>query len=290
MAQSQCRGNSRMNFRLSSSVLFASVLACHCTGPALHAQADPTTVRLATVSVPANSGLLAALLPEFERQTGYRVEVTVANQEIYDIARSGAADLVISHYGFPGVEAFVLQGLGRWPRPVFASPSAVLGPPADPAQIGCLTDATEAFRRIAQTGSPFVVNNDPAVKYLIGVLWEGAGRPDPGSWYLDPGLEGPEAAQYAADLGGYTLWGVDPFLTFRAQHHLNLEAFFSGDSLLQRIMVSIVVDPKTSPDVNVEGARALQAYLVSPAAQARVRAFRYPGILKQLWWPAGQQN
>ena len=216
--------------------------------------------------------------------------VAVATHEVYDIARSGAADLVISHYGFSGVEPFVLEGLGRWPRPIFASQSALLGPPADPAQIRGLADATEAFRRIAQTGVPFVVNNDPATKYLIGVLWEGAGRPDPGNWYLDPGLEGAEAAQYAAVLGGYTLWGVNPFLTFQAGHDLNLEAFCSDDSLLQRIMVSVVVDPKTSPDVNVAGATALQAYLVSPAAQARVRAFRYPGLPRQLWWPSGQHN
>jgi tungstate transport system substrate-binding protein len=140
----------------------------------LLAQPDSTTIRLATVPVPATSGLLSTVLPDFERQTGYRVQVLISTQDIYDIARTGAADLVISHYGFAGLEPFVLEGLGQWPHPVFASQAVVLGPPGDPANIRGLTDAIEAFRRIAATQSRYVVNNDPNVKYLTAVLWEGA--------------------------------------------------------------------------------------------------------------------
>src|SRR5215472_4155087 len=95
----------------------------------LMAQPDPTVIRL--VTVPVTSGLLNTLLPDFQRDTGYRVHVLVKTQQVYEFARTGAADLVISHYGFEGLDTFVLGGLGMWPKPVFASQSVIVGPRAD---------------------------------------------------------------------------------------------------------------------------------------------------------------
>ena len=56
-----------------------------------------------------------------------------------------------------------------------------------------------------------------------------------------------------------------PFLTSRQNSRVNLEPVFLNDSLLQRIMVSIVVKPEQAPGVNVQGATALQNYLLSPS-------------------------
>ena len=63
-----------------------------------------------------------------------------------------------------------------------------------------------------------------------------------------------------------------------------------GKCLLGALTDSVVVEPKAFPNLNVAGATALQEYLVSAAAQARVRGFRYPGTSLQLWWPGGQHN
>lgn len=240
--------------------------------------------------VPASSGLLNALLPDFERQSGYHVQVSVANQNIYDIARTGGVDLVISHFGFPGAEAFVLDGLGQWPQPIFASQAVILGPPDDPAQIGGAADAVEAFRQIAATKSRFIVNNDPNVKVLVDVMLEAIGRPDRTDWFFDSGLEGADAADRASSERGYTIWGIDPFLLYLKGHPLNLAVLFSNDPILQRIMVSIVVTSKSSGIVNIQGATALQEYLKSAAVQARIRAFRYPGLPQQFWWPEAQHG
>jgi ABC-type tungstate transport system permease subunit len=60
--------------------------------------------------------------------------------------------------------------------------------------------------------------------------------------------------------------------------------------MFQRIMVAIVVNPKTVPGVNAEGAGAFQNFLIEPATQARIRAFRYPDFDQQAWWPAGRHN
>ena len=55
-------------------------------------------------------------------------------------------------------------------------------------------------------------------------------------------------------------------------------------------MVSVVVRPDRFPQANVEGARALEKYLLAPSAQARIKASRYPGLDHALWWPAAREN
>jgi tungstate transport system substrate-binding protein len=255
-----------------------------------HVKAQSSTVRLATVRVPDDSGLLGELLPGFEKQTGYRVEVLATTTDVYDVARAGRADLVISHYGFSELERFVQEGSGLWPRTVFANQVAFLGPPDDPSSIRGLTDAVEGFRRVAQMQSPFVVNNDPVTKQLTELLWEAAGRPERGDWYRDVGLEGPQAIETAAKQGAYTLWGFDPFHRFQERRHLPIESLILNDPVLQRIMVSVVVNPERIPGVNREGAEALQRYLTAPSTQARIRAFRYPDVDDQVWYPAALHN
>lgn len=252
-------------------------------------QAHGSTVRLAIVFTPEDSGLLGALLPEFEKQTGYSVHVESLD-DVYSVAREGGADLVISHYGHHQIEDFLTEGLGLWPRPVFANQTSLIGVSSDPAGIRGLKDAVEAFRRIAVSRSPFIVNNGESEKYLGEVLWEAAGRPDQEGWYIDEGLQGRAVAEEADRLGGYTVWGLVPFLVFQGQTGIDLEALSVADPLLQRMMVSVVVNPDRIPGVNVGGARALERYLVSQPTQARIRAFRYPGFPHQMWWPAGRSN
>ena len=54
--------------------------------------------------------------------------------------------------------------------------------------------------------------------------------------------------------------------------------------------MTVVVNPEKIAGVNVAGAVALQKYLTSAAIQARIRAFRYPGVSQQLFWPAARDN
>ena len=247
-----------------------------------------SSVRLALVNVPED--VLRPLFPDFQKQTGRPVEIVYTGNDPFAVAREGKADLVISHYGHEGVQPFITGGFGLWPHPVFANVMALVGPPSDPAHVRGLTDAAEAFRRIAQTKSPFLVDNLAGAKYIEDILWTNAGLSPAGDWYMDSKLEGPQAVQAAAQKGAYTLFGLPPFLRLKRQGQLNLEPLLVGDPLLQRIMVSIVVDPKKVSGVNADAAKAFESYLLAPAAQARIRAFRYPDFDQQAWWPAGRHN
>jgi tungstate transport system substrate-binding protein len=270
------------------SLIFFSLLLCAPLLIVLPASSQNGTVRLALVNVPDE--LLRPLLPDFQKQTGLRAEIVYTGTDPFGVAREGKADLVISHYGHEGAEPFVIAGFGLWPHPVFANQMALLGPPADPAHVRGVTNAAEAFRRIAASNSPFLVNNGAGAKYLEEILWVSAGVNQKGSWYMDLKSEGKKAAQEAARKGAYVLWGLPPFLRLKRQGQINLAPLVVGDSIFQRIMVSIVVNPKNVAGVNAEGATTFQDFLIAPATQARIRAFRYPDFDQQAWWPAGRQN
>ena len=245
-------------------------------------------VRLALVNVPDE--LLKPLLPEFQKQTGLSAEIVYTGNDPYAVAREGKADLVISHYGHEGVEPFVTGGFGLWPHPVFANQMVLLGPKADPAHVRNLTDAVEAFRRIAATKSIFLSNAGAGARYLEDILWTGAGVREKGSWYLDLKSQGRQAASDAAGKGAYVLWGLPPFLRLKRQGPISLEPLVVQDPIFQRIMVSVVVNSKKVPGAREESAAAFQTFLIAPATQARIRAFRYPDFEGQAWWPAGRHN
>ncbi len=257
--------------------------------PGIGTTTSTALVRLSSVVTPQDGGLYDDLLPDFERETGYQVELTTG-QDVYGPARDGQADVVLSHYGHKDAQAFVQDGFGQWPQPVFSNQLALLGPPSDPAQVQDLTDLVEAFRLIAETQSPLVANNTEGVKYLTELLWNAAGSPEKEGWYSDQGLQGEDAIAETARQGGYTFWGLTPFLRTQQQSEVELQPLVLSDPLLQRIMVTVAVNPDKVAGTNVEGAEAFQQYLLDPATQARIRAFRLPGIDQQIWWPAGRNN
>lgn len=250
--------------------------------------AQGSRVRIALVNVPDD--VLRPLLAPFHDQTGSVGEIVYTGQDPYGLARRGGADIVISHYGHEGVESFVTDGFGLWPHPVFANQMALLGPAADPAHVRGLTDAAEAFRRIAAAKAPFMVNTGAGASYVEDILWASAGDPSRGDWYLNSKSEGRDAVRAASEKGAYVLFGISPFLRLKRQEAVKLEPLVVTDPLLQRIMVSVVVNPAKIAGANVEGAKALERFLISPPVQARIRAFRYPDFEQQVWWPAGRHN
>jgi ABC-type tungstate transport system permease subunit len=70
-----------------------------------------------------------------------------------------------------------------------------------------LADVGEAFKRIAETKSPFVVNGIDGVRYLVEVLWNAAGRPNKEGWLLDEGRRKDDAIIAASERGAYAFWG-----------------------------------------------------------------------------------
>ncbi|MEJ2111801.1 MAG: hypothetical protein P8Z37_18205 [Acidobacteriota bacterium] len=271
---------------------FLMIALCLGIFPGAGAQEETTkeeAVRLAVVITPESSGLIGYLAEDFLVKTGYRLEVT-SSSDVFQLAHDGKADVVISHYGKDGLEKFVLDGYGTWPKMVFSNQAVIIGPPGDPAKIKGLQNAALAMKQIAEAKASFIVNSIAGMKYLEDILWQSAGNPAKGPWYHDPGIEKAEVVKLAEEEQGYFLWGAYPFLRYKDNHGAKLDIMVSSDPVLQRIMSAIIVNPNRIRSVNSEGAEVFLNYLLSPATQASIAAFRTPGIEEQLWWPAGRDN
>jgi tungstate transport system substrate-binding protein len=258
--------------------------------------ADPSLVRLLTVGAvltedgTTGATVLDGVVAEFEAQTGYQVVVTQGDIDIFDQARRGGADIVMAHLGFTPLHDFVVKRMGEWPATIMSNSVAFLVPPGDPAGVASAADPYQAFQAIAALQAPFVVNNLGETLYVTNLLYEAAGRPDPGNWFIDLGQSGPPAVRAAATRGGYTLWGLHPFLMLQqSPQPVALEPVVFDDSILQRILATVVVR-RPFFLVNQEGATAFQEFLTEPATQAKIRAFRVPPVDGPVFWPAGNQN
>lgn len=250
---------------------------------------EPNVVRVASVSTAVEGGVLPALVQQFEAATKMHVRVT-SHTGVYDLAREGKVDLVISHYGHKDAERFVLDGLGEFPRLVFSNQMALFGPPADPAGVRGLEDLAEAFRRIAAAKTAYLLNRQDGVAYLTDILWNAIGKPDRTGWLLDGDLMKDAAVVKASETGAYVLWGLTPFLRLGQARALVLEPLVLADPLLQRVMCSVVVKPGGVRNANVDGAHAFQSFLLEPATQAQIRSIHYPGKHVVSWTPAGRHN
>jgi len=291
----------RRRFLRASGVALAAAAAALLVGGASAAEGlfelpDPSVVRLLTVGAvltedeTTGATVLDGIVAEFEAQTGYDVIVTQGDIDIFDQALFGGADIVMAHLGFDPLHEFVVRRIGEQPATILSNSVVFLVPPGDPAGVASAADPYEAFEAIAAIEAPFVVNNLGETLYITNVLYEAAGRPDPGDWFIDLGQQGPPAVRAAAMRGGYTIWGLHPFLNLQASPQpTNLEPIVFDDSIMQRILATVVVRwPRFL--VNHEGATAFQEHLTHPATQAKIRAFRVPGVDSPIFWPAGNQN
>ena len=273
----------------AAAILAIGVLSAPASGGTTDDAADPDTVRLLHVGAADTGNFLGALVAPFEQETGYDVVPTMGGIDIFDQARASEADIVMAHLGFTELQQFVTDGYGHWPATVMSNTVVFLGPPTDPVGIATAADPVEAFGMIAEAEHPFVVNNLGETRFIFDTAWNAVGRPA-GDWIIDPGLSGPAAVREAARRGAYTLWGLHPFLMLQSSPQpVNLTAQVHNDSLMQRILATVVV--KRPPGrVNEEGALALQEYLVRPDIQATIRNFRLEGFDMPVFWPAANQN
>lgn len=247
-------------------------------------------LRLGVVNTPGYSGLMDYLLQDFTKETGITVE-TYSGKDIYTRADQGEFDILISHYGKPRLKNFIDNGYGFWPRMVFANQAVIIGPKNDPAGIKGLRSSIEAFKRIADTRSPFIISNmGKTSHFLADYLYHSSGEPDAGDWFRRINKNKKEAVRQAEKEKAYTIWGAFPFLRYQKNQGSELEVMVYKDSLLQRVMVAIVVNPEKIAGVNHEGAITLQDYLISPKTQAKVAAYRCMGVEYQLWYPAARHN
>lgn len=229
-------------------------------------------ILLVSTTTTQDSGLLDVLLPAFEKETGYSVQlISTGSGQALKIAEEGNADVILLHSP-AAEEEFMTQGFGIDRRLVMHNDFVIVGPNEDPANTKG-RNPIEALKAIYQTQGTFVSRGDESgtnVKELN--LWKQAGfNPIDQPWYLETGQGQGATLSIADSKDGYALTDRGTFLAYQA--NVNLAILVEGDPTLLNIYHVITVNPEKWPHINLEGAHAFADFITSPKGQQIIREF-----------------
>lgn len=245
-----------------------------------------TTITLASTTSVDNSGLLAAILPEFTKTTGIAVHVlALGTGQALDTARRGDADIVLVHDP-EAEEKFVDDGNGLKPQQIAWNDFIVVGPVADPAHVAGGHDAKAAFTAIAKAEANFVSRGDRSGTNALELrLWQAIGidpKSGAGSWYKDIGGGMGAALNAAAAMPAYTLSDRGTWISFKNKEPLKI--MIQGDPALFNRYDVIELNPKTHPDAKLAPAHWLAMWLTTEPGQTAIGAYKLGG--EQLFHPS----
>ena len=271
--------------RLAQVAFVSVMLAASIAATTAPGNAEPGHIVLASTTSTENSGLLAYILPLFERRTGISVRVVaVGTGQAIRLAQRGDADVLLLHHR-PSEDAFVTQGYGLARYNVMYNDFVVVGPHADPAGIRSAKDAALAFAAIAGADVIFASRGDDSGTHKKEIaLWRAAAvnpREASGRWYRETGSGMGATLNVAATLDAYALCDRATWLRFANKQRL--EILVSGDKRLFNQYGVIALDPVRHPHVRVRQAQAFVGWLTSRAGQAAIGAFRIGG--EQAFFP-----
>jgi len=269
-------------------MLLACLLAFTATAAAQPAQKN---VILATTTSTQDSGLLDVLITMFEKKTGYFVKtIAVGSGQAMAMGAKGEADVLLVHS--PAAEKkFMADGNGVERRLVIHNDFIIVGPPADPAKIKGMKKASEAFKKIAASGSIFTSRGDNSGTHAKEKdIWKAAGVKYEGErWYQQTGLGMGQTLAVAAEKKTYTLADRGTYLALKKG--LGLDILVEGDGILLNIYHVIEVNPKKWPKANFAGAKAFADFMVSREAQDVIKTFGVDKFGSPLFFPdAGKKE
>jgi tungstate transport system substrate-binding protein len=242
-------------------------------GPAAFAD---ERLRMSTTTSTENSGLLAVLLPPFEKRCGCKVDViAVGTGKSLKLGEAGDVDVVFVH-ARKLEDQFIAGGFGVNRRDVMYNDFVLLGPPNDPAGIRGTGRAAESLKRIAATGSPFVSRGDESGTHQKEKeLWQAAGVSPRGKWYVQAGQGMGEVLHMAAQMRGYTLADRGTHIGYRKK--TGLAVLHEGDPGLRNPYGIIAVNPSRHPHAKYGLAMKFIEFLTGEEGRRIIANFRVDG-------------
>ena len=258
------------------------------------AWAQAPFIVLASTTSTEQSGLFAHLLPAFKAATGTDVRVVaLGTGQALDMGRRGDADIVLVH-DQPAEEKFIADGFGLRRYSVMYNDFVLIGPAADPAKARG-KDIAVALARLAAAGAssptvaPFLSRGDKSGTHAAELrFWKAAGidigaagpsgDPDKAgrpSGYRECGCGMGPALNIAAATGAYLLADRGTWLSFK--NRVDLALLVEGDRRLFNPYGVMVVNPARHPHVKQALAQGFVDWVVSPAGQAAIAAYRIGG-------------
>ena len=230
------------------------------------------TIILATTTSTKDSGLLDEILPVFEEESGYTVDVvSVGSGEAMTMGENGEADVLLVHS--PAAEEEYVAGGhadedGR--MDVMYNDFVIIGPEADPAGVSAnpADDAIAAFEDIMNSQSTFVSRADESGTHSKELsIWEAAGLTPSGDWYVEAAAGMGDVITMADEMSGYTLADRATWLNVGGDTALTILCEKDPSGNLYNQYGVICVNPDKNENINHEGAKAFQEWIVSDETQ-----------------------
>src|SRR5688500_8582876 len=245
-----------------------AALSLGCSSP------RPEAIRIATTTSVDNSGLLDALVPAFEQESGVNLQViAVGSGQAFALGRRGDVALLVTHE--PGGERALLDaGLVRYYRKVMFNRFVIAGPAGDPARIAEAGSARDAMQRIARSGASFVSRGDASGTHVREQqLWTAAGERPAAARLIETGQGMAPTLRVASERAGYVL--TDEATLAQLADAVALRQLYAGDAALLNTYAVVILT--TAPPEATPVADRLAAWLVEDAGQDRIDGFRIKG-------------
>ena len=261
-------------FLLLSAIIFSALT--FLTTTYAKTDGDSKLIRLATTTSTENSGLLRYLLPEFEKDTGYKVHViSVGTGKALRMGRDGDVDILLVH-ALNAEKKFVEEGYGVKRYPVMYNDFVIVGPAKDQALYKDTKSVGDVLNNVASNKMRFVSRGDDSgtnKKELA--LWKGS-KYQPNSktdtWYVEAGQGMGKVLQMADEMGAYTMTDRGTWLAYKDK--LASKIVFEGDKTLFNPYGIIAINPEKYPDVNIAGDNALIKWITSEKGQKLIGDFK----------------
>ena len=240
---------------------------------------DNKPIKLATTTSTENSGLLKAILPEFEKDTGYKVHtIAVGTGKALRMGRDGDVDVLLVH-AKKAEDKFMADGDGEERLGVMYNDFVIVGPKSDPAKLVGAKNTTEALNKISSSKSSFISRGDDSGTHKKELsLWKSANidiKENSGKWYLEAGQGMGKVLQIAGEMDAYTMTDRGTWLAYKSKSPLKIT--FEGDSILFNPYGIIAVSSKKYPDLNATGAHKLMNWITSAKGQGLIGKFKVAG-------------
>jgi tungstate transport system substrate-binding protein len=262
----------------------AGVTAASALLAVQYAQAQDTFITVASTTSTEQSGLFKEMLPKFKAATGIEARVVaLGTGQALDMGRRGDADVVFVHDRV-AEEKFVADGYGVKRFEVMYNDFIIVGPKSDPAKARG-KDVLEGMKKIAAAKAAFASRADKSGTHAAEMrYWKAAGI-DPTlhktTWYRETGSGMGPTLNTASAMNAYALTDRGTWLSFRNRGEL--EIVVEGDQRLFNQYGVMLVNPAKHPHVKKEAGRKFVEWVISPAGQAAIAAYRING--EQLFFP-----
>jgi tungstate transport system substrate-binding protein len=252
--------------------------------PDVVAASDRSIVVASTTST-QDSGFFDYILPIVKRRTGITVKVIAQGTgQALDTGRRGDADVVFVHAKAAELQ-FLAEGQSLKRYPVMYNDFVLIGPKADPAKISGLKDIRQALAAIKDKSVSFISRGDRSGTHMAELaLWKDSGidiEQAKGPWYKSIGQGMGAALNIASASEAYVLSDRATWVHFKNKGDLRI--LVQGDKRLFNQYGVMLVNPQKHPTVKAKLGQQFIDYLISPAGQRDIAAYKFDG--QELFYP-----